>query len=64
MTTAQIQAIMSGLVVLAAIIASTILITSGHDTIVGIIMLAIVGGYLGIDLSGWIPTGKNTKGSE
>lgn len=51
------------LVVIACIIAGTFLIASGIDHYIGIGMLVIVGGYLGIDLTPWIPLGKvrNTK---
>jgi len=57
----QIQALMAGLVVLAAIVAGTVLILSGHDTYIGIGLIVIVAGYLGIDLVPWIPLGRNQK---
>ncbi|MBA7524809.1 hypothetical protein ES705_16953 [subsurface metagenome] len=56
-----IQAIMAGLVVLACIIGGVILLLNGIDTFVGIGLLVIAGGYLGIDLTPWIPLGKNQK---
>lgn len=56
-----VQAIMAGLVTLAVVIGGVILIALGHDHIVGIIMLVIAGGYLGLDLTPWIPLGKNQK---
>lgn len=45
MSVKAIQALMTGLVVLACVI--------------GGIILIIVGGYLGLDLAPWIPLGKN-----
>lgn len=61
MSVKMVQALMSGLVVLACIIAGVILLLNGIDTLVGIGMLVIAGGYLGIDLTPWIPLGKNQK---
>ncbi len=56
-----IQALMTGLVVLACVIGGVILLVRGIDSTVGIILLVIVGGYLGLDLTPWIPLGKNQK---
>ena len=61
MTAKQIQALMTGLVVLACIISGTFLIASGHNGTVGVVLLIIVGGYLGIDLSPWVPLGRNQR---
>jgi len=56
-----IQALMTGLVVLACVIGGFILIIKGIDGTVGLILLIIVGSYLGLDLTPWIPLGKNQK---
>jgi hypothetical protein len=48
MSVKAIQALMTGLVVLACVIG-------------GIILLVIVGSYLGLDLAPWIPIGKNQR---
>ncbi|MBA7523832.1 hypothetical protein ES705_15966 [subsurface metagenome] len=61
MTVKQIQALMTGLVVLACVIGGTILIVTGHNHTIGIILLIIVGSYLGLDLTPWVPLGKNQK---
>lgn len=61
MSVKQIQALMTGLVVLACIIGGIILLVKGIDSVVGIILLIIVGSYLGLDLTPWIPIGKNQK---
>ena len=61
MSVQLVQAVMTGLVVLACIIGGVILLLNGIDTFVGIGMLVIAGGYLGIDLTPWIPLGKNQK---
>ncbi|MBA7543453.1 hypothetical protein ES705_35784 [subsurface metagenome] len=47
MSVKAIQALMTGLVVLACV--------------VGGIVLIIVGSYLGLDLTPWIPLGKNQR---
>ena len=52
---------MTGLVVLACVIGGFILIIKGIDGTVGLILLIIVGSYLGLDLTPWIPLGKNQK---
>jgi len=57
----QIQAVMTGLVVLACVIGGIILIVKGIDHTVGVILLIIVGSYLGLDLTPWIPLGKNQR---
>jgi len=61
MSVKQIQALMTGLVVLACVIGGIILIIKGINHTVGIILLVIVGGYLGLDLTPWIPLGKNQR---
>ena len=61
MTPKAIQALMTGLVVLACVIGGTVMICTGHDGTIGVVMLGIVGGYLGLDLTPWIPLGKNQK---
>ena len=61
MSVKAIQALMTGLVVLACVIGGVYLIASGVDHIIGIILLIIVGSYLGLDLTPWIPLGKNQK---
>lgn len=61
MSVKQIQALMTGLVVLACVIGGIILLVKGIDSTVGIILLVIVGGYLGLDLAPWVPLGKNQK---
>lgn len=57
----QIQALMTGLVVLACVVGGIILLVKGIDSTVGIVLLIIVGSYLGLDLTPWIPLGKNQK---
>ena len=61
MSVKAIQALMTGLVVLACVIGGMILIIKGVDSTVGVILLIIVGSYLGLDLTPWIPLGKNQK---
>ncbi|MBA7528296.1 hypothetical protein ES705_20479 [subsurface metagenome] len=61
MSVKQIQALMTGLVVLACVIGGIILIIRGIDHTVGVILLVIVGGYLGLDLTPWIPLGRNQR---
>lgn len=62
MSVKQIQALMTGLVVLACVIGGIILLVKGIDSTIGIILLIIVGSYLGLDLTPFIPLGKNRKG--
>lgn len=57
----EIQALMTGLVVLACVVGGIILLVKGIDSAVGIVLLIIVGGYLGLDLTPWIPLGRNQK---
>ena len=64
MSVKAIQALMTGLVVLACVIGGVILIVMGIDHTVGVILLVIVGGYLGLDLTPWIPLGKIQKRKE
>jgi len=52
---------MTGLVVLACVIGGIILIIKGINHTVGVVLLVIVGGYLGLDLTPWIPLGKNQR---
>ncbi|GAI84722.1 unnamed protein product [marine sediment metagenome] len=61
MSVKQIQALMTGLVVLACVIGGIILIIRGIDHTIGVVLLVIVGGYLGLDLTPWIPLGKNQR---
>lgn len=61
MSVKAIQALMTGLVVLACIIGGIILLVKGIDSTVGVIMLIIVGSYLGLDLTPWVPLGKNQR---
>ncbi|MBA7536083.1 hypothetical protein ES705_28345 [subsurface metagenome] len=61
MSVKQIQALMTGLVVLACVIGGIILIIKGVNHTVGVVLLVIVGGYLGLDLTPWIPLGKNQR---
>ncbi|MBA7526684.1 hypothetical protein ES705_18851 [subsurface metagenome] len=61
MSVKQIQALMTGLVVLACVIGGVILIVKGVNHTVGVILLIIVGSYLGLDLAPWVPLGKNQK---
>ncbi|GAI67877.1 unnamed protein product [marine sediment metagenome] len=61
MSVKAIQALMTGLVVLACVIGGVILLVNGIDSTVGIILLVIVGSYLGLDLTPWVPLGKNQK---
>ncbi|MBA7677869.1 hypothetical protein ES703_86135 [subsurface metagenome] len=61
MSVKAIQALMTGLVVLACVIGGVILLVRGIDSTVGIILLIIVGSYLGLDLTPWIPLGRNQK---
>lgn len=55
------QALMTGLVVLVCVVGGIYLLVKGIDSTVGVILLIIVGGYLGLDLTPWIPLGKNQK---
>jgi len=57
----SIQALMTGLVVLACVIGGIYLLVKGIDSTVGVIMLIIVGSYLGLDLTPWVPLGRNQK---
>lgn len=59
MTPKAIQALMTGLVVLACVVGGIILLVRGVDSTVGIILLIIVGSYLGLDLMPFVPLGKN-----
>lgn len=61
MSVKAIQALMTGLVVLACVIGGVVLMALGINHTIGIIMLIIVGGYLGLDLTPWIPLGRNQK---
>ncbi len=61
MSVKAIQALMTGLVVLACVIGGIILLVKGIDSTVGVILLIIVGSYLGLDLAPWIPIGKNQR---
>lgn len=61
MSVKAIQALMTGLVVLACVIGGIILLVKGIDSTVGVIMLIIAGSYLGLDLTPWVPLGKNQK---
>jgi len=56
-----IQVLMTGLVVLACVVGGIILLLKGIDSAVGVILLIIVGGYLGLDLTPWVPLGRNQK---
>ena len=61
MSVKAIQALMTGLIVLACVVGGIILIIKGINHTVGVILLIIVGGYLGLDLTPWIPLGKIQK---
>lgn len=61
MSVKAIQALMTGLVVLACVVGGIILIIKGINHTIGLILLIIVGSYLGLDLTPWIPLGKNQK---
>ena len=61
MSVKQIQALMTGLVVLACVIGGIILLVNKIDSTVGVILLIIVASYLGLDLTPWIPLGRNQK---
>ncbi|GAI94332.1 unnamed protein product [marine sediment metagenome] len=61
MSVKAIQALMTGLVVLACVVGGIILIIRGIDHTVGVILLIIVGSYLGLDLTPWVPLGKIQK---
>ncbi|MBA7546983.1 hypothetical protein ES705_39385 [subsurface metagenome] len=50
---------MTGLVVLACVIGGIVMILRGINHTTGVILLIIVGGYLGLDLTPFIPLGKN-----
>lgn len=64
MSVKQIQAIMTGLVVLACVTGGVILLVKGIDGTIGVVLLIIAGGYLGLDLTPWIPLGKIQKRKE
>ena len=61
MSVKAIQALMTGLVVLACVVGGVVLMLKGINHTVGIIMLIIVGSYLGLDLTPWVPLGRNQK---
>jgi hypothetical protein len=61
MSVKAIQALMTGLVVLACVVGGIILLVKGIDSTVGVILLVIVGSYLGLDLMPFIPLGKNQR---
>ncbi|GAH96452.1 unnamed protein product [marine sediment metagenome] len=61
MNTPQIQALMTGLVVLACVIGGLALLVQGINGQVGLGLLIIVAGYLGLDLAPFIPLGKNQR---
>ncbi|MBA7669133.1 hypothetical protein ES703_77261 [subsurface metagenome] len=61
MSVKAIQALMTGLVVLACVIGGIILLVRGIDSTVGVILLVIVGSYLGLDLMPFVPLGKNQR---
>ncbi|MBA7543518.1 hypothetical protein ES705_35849 [subsurface metagenome] len=61
MSVKAIQALMTGLVVLACVVGGVVLMVKGINHTVGIIMLIIVGSYLGLDLMPFIPLGKNQR---
>jgi hypothetical protein len=61
MSVKAIQALMTGLVVLACVVGGVVLMVKGINHTVGVIMLVIVGGYLGLDLTPWVPLGKNQR---
>ncbi len=61
MSVKAIQALMTGLVVLACVIGGVVLMVRGIDHTIGVIMLIIVGSYLGLDLTPWVPLGKNQR---
>ncbi len=61
MSVKAIQALMTGLVVLACVVGGVILLVKGIDSTVGVILLIIVGSYLGLDLMPFVPLGKNQK---
>jgi len=61
MSVKAIQALMTGLVVLACVVGGIILIIQGINHTVGVILLVIVGSYLGLDLTPWVPLGKIQK---
>ncbi|GAI98379.1 unnamed protein product, partial [marine sediment metagenome] len=43
----------------AGVVGGVILLVKGIDSTVGIILLVIVGSYLGLDLMPFVPLGKN-----
>ena len=61
MSVKAVQALMTGLVVLACVIGGIILLVNKIDSTVGVILLIIVAGYLGLDLTPWIPLGKHQR---
>ncbi|MBA7478132.1 hypothetical protein ES707_13553 [subsurface metagenome] len=52
---------MTGLVVLACVVGGVVLMVKGINHTVGVIMLIIVGSYLGLDLMPFVPLGKNQR---
>lgn len=64
MSVKAIQALMTGLVVLACVVGGVVLMVKGVNHTVGVILLVIVGSYLGLDLTPWIPLGKNQRQKE
>jgi hypothetical protein len=61
MSVKAIQALMTGLVVLACVVGGVVLMVKGINHTVGVILLVIVGSYLGLDLMPFIPLGKNQR---
>ena len=61
MSVKQIQTLMAGLVVLACVIGGVVLLARGINGTVGVVLLIIVAGYLGLDLTPWVPLGRNQK---
>ncbi|MBA7707380.1 hypothetical protein ES703_116252 [subsurface metagenome] len=61
MSVKAIQALMTGLVVLACVIGAVVLMIKGINHTIGVILLVIVGSYLGLDLTPWVPLGRNQR---
>ena len=61
MSVKEIQALMTGLVVLACVVGGVVLMAMGINHTVGVIMLVIAASYLGLDLTPWVPLGKNQR---
>jgi hypothetical protein len=61
MSVKAIQALMTGLVVLACVVGGVVLMMKGINHTIGVIMLIIAGSYLGLDLTPWVPLGKNQR---